>query len=310
MVAELPHVRGRHQRWQFATGMLFVALVLQFPSRRWMVLATCGGVIVTAAGTALAATRVPGMSVFTAVLGLLLTACLTLAARRPLREHLAAPRLIAGAAAMGGAVAAVTTVARVAVAHPLAAADPTYAYSVLFAVALTCCLTLAQAVVGPGGHPATVLWCGAGGTLAATAYLIVMDFVVPVNPDGTDFFWLAGASVTLAAAAAAAAASRSRRVGIRAGVLTMILSSLSHLTIYLTALLSVRHYTLTNAYDIAAYPHSGYPDIASYLLSDAVGGSILALVLYPVSWLLLAVLGAAAGSSLRHHAHRHTATSS
>jgi hypothetical protein len=78
------------------------------------------------------------------------------------------------------------------------------------------------------------------------------------------------------------------------------LSSLSHLTIY-----------LTNAYDIAAYPHSGYPDIASYLLSDAAAGSILAgLVLYPVSWLLLAVLGAAAGSSLRHHTHGPTATSS
>ena len=26
--------------------------------------------------------------------------------------------------------------------------------------------------------------------------------------------------------------------------------------------------TLANSYDIAAYPHSGYPDVASYLLSD------------------------------------------
>ena len=35
----------------------------------------------------------------------------------------------------------------------------------------------------------------------------------------------------------------------------------------LTALLWGRHYTLTDTYDIVAFPHSGYPTAASYLLS-------------------------------------------
>jgi len=90
-------------------------------------------------------------------------------------------------------------------------------------------------------------------------------------------------------------------------MLTTIFGALLHFTIDLTALLHLQHYTLTSTYDIAAYPRSGYPDIASYILSDQVAGDILAgLVLYPLSWLLLAALGAAAGAGLRQLTARHT----
>jgi hypothetical protein len=87
----------------------------------------------------------------------------------------------------------------------------------------------------------------------------------------------------------------------------MILAALLHFTIDLTALTQIRHYTLTSPYDIAAYPGSGYHDIASYILSDAVTGDIISgLLLYPLSWLLPAALGAAAGADLRQgHVSRH-----
>ena len=51
---------------------------------------------------------------------------------------------------------------------------------------------------------------------------------------------------------------------------------------------------MTNSYDIAAFPHSGYPDPASYLLRDALDGNILGgLLLYPITLTGVALLGAA-----------------
>ena len=52
--------------------------------------------------------------------------------------------------------------------------------------------------------------------------------------------------------------------------------------------------------DIGAYPHNGYPDIASYLLSDDITGAIVGgLVFYPLALVLFALIGAAAGARLR-----------
>jgi len=53
------------------------------------------------------------------------------------------------------------------------------------------------------------------------------------------------------------------------------------------------HYALTSPYDAAAFPHSGYPDVASYLLSDAMAGDVLVgLVAYPVVLFAVALFGA------------------
>jgi hypothetical protein len=63
-------------------------------------------------------------------------------------------------------------------------------------------------------------------------------------------------------------------------------------------LLQMHRYTLTGAYDIAAFPHSGYPDVASYLLSDALGGAILgSMLIYSAVTIAATLLGAAAGQS-------------
>jgi hypothetical protein len=61
--------------------------------------------------------------------------------------------------------------------------------------------------------------------------------------------------------------------------------------------------SLTTSDDVAAFPHSGYPDVASYLLSDSMAGDVLTgLVLYPlvlsVVALLVAGLGRGSGASV------------
>jgi hypothetical protein len=111
-------------------------------------------------------------------------------------------------------------------------------------------------------------------------------------------------AAALAASAGASAVTHNRAAGARAGLLAVVLGAPLHFSVALTAILHVRHYTLTTPYDLAAYPHSGYPDVASYLLSDALGGNIIGLVLYPIP---LPLLGAAAGTGLRRLATGRTA---
>jgi hypothetical protein len=130
----------------------------------------------------------------------------------------------------------------------------------------------------------------------------------PVTADGTtSLLWPVGAAATLAVSAGAAATTRSRSSGIQTGLLTAVLGALARFALDLTAILQAHHYTLTNASDIAAYAHSGYPSVSSYVLSDAVAGDILGgLVLYPIALLVVAFLGAAAGAGLRQLAVRRT----
>ena len=67
-----------------------------------------------------------------------------------------------------------------------------------------------------------------------------------------------------------------------------------HFAADLTALVQAGHYALTTSYDVAAFPHSGYPGVASYLLSDAMVGDVLVgLVLYPLVLCLLALAAVA-----------------
>jgi len=308
MAAELTQIRGRARRWQFAAGALRVVLALLPRRRNRMLLAAAGGLIVAAAATATAATSVPSLSVFTAVLGSLLAAYATLMASRSQPQRMSLPKLIASAAALAGVAASITVVARIAAAHPSATADPTHAFSVLFALTLTGYLALSSTLARLGEHAATELWWGLTGALASGAVWAIAALTTPVGTGGiAAYLWPVGAAATLAVSIGAAAACRSLRGGARAGLLTALLGALMYFSIDLTALLQLQHYTLTSPYDIAAYPHSGYPDVASYILSDAVAGDILAgLVLYPVTLLALAALGAAAGAGLRRLAARGT----
>lgn len=313
MAAELTQVSGRARRWQFAAGLLRVVL---FPPARHpaRVLATAfAGLLAAAGATVAAAAEVPSMSVFAAAAGLLLGGYATVAVSRSHRPRPTVPRVAVGSVALAGVAAAIAAVARIAVAYPAAATDRTHVFSVLFALALTACVALALSPagragpMGPSAAADRALWWALAGALASGAGLAAVTVTTPATTGGTSaLVWPAGTAATLAVSAAAAATTRSRLAGVQAGLLTGVLGALLRFAVDLTAILQVHHYALTGPHDVAAYAHSGYPSVASYVLSDTLAGSILGgLVLYPVGLLGIVLLGATAGAGLRQLAARH-----
>jgi hypothetical protein len=300
MVAELTDVNGRLQRWHFALGVLSVAL---FPAprhgRRRAVVAAVG-LAVTVAATALTAAEVPGMSVFVAVLGVLLCGYATVVASRWHTGRPSAVRTVMGLLGLAGIIATVVSVLTVATAHPTATSDPTHVYSVIFAVVVVgyLCLTLTPPV--PSDRPNPTPWWALAAALASGIVWTVAAVFGTQSPDGILGYWWFGALATLAASIGTAATTRDRGAGIQAGLLTVVLAMPIKFAVDMLALLSIHNFTLTDPYDLAAFPHSGYPDVASYLLSDAIGGGIISgLVIYPIAMLALATLGAVATSGLR-----------
>lgn len=102
------------------------------------------------------------------------------------------------------------------------------------------------------------------------------------------------AAATVVTAAVVGLIAGSRTAAARAGLLTALISAPIHAATTIIAVQYAHPAILTNPYDIAAYPRSGYPDIASYLLSDTVAGTIVTLVATPLVAYLLAVAAAAA----------------
>ena len=314
MAAELAYIHGRARRWYYTAGVLRVVL---FPPPRHpgrVVVVALAGLLAAAAATAAAASEVPTLSVFVAVLSLLLCAYLTGVASRAGRPRLSAPRVIVGAVGLAGVAAAVAALVRIAAADPAATTDSTHVFSILSALALAGYLTLAltppslgsgvnrRLADGVDRRPAnTALWWGLAAALAGGAVWAVAALADPAAPGGiTGLLSPVGVATTLAAAVGASAATGSRQAGAQAGLLATVLGAPIHFAVDMTMLLQLHHYTLTTAYDVNAYAHSGYPDVASYVLSDALAGSILAgLVLYPFGLLICAVFGAVAGTRLR-----------
>jgi hypothetical protein len=301
MAAELTQVQGRGRRWRFAAGVLRVVVFPppRYPGRVLVVAAV--GLAVAVAATVLATREVPTIAVFTAVFGLLLAVGATVVAARAAWNRPGVARVAVGMVAAAGIAGTVVSAVRVAWLHPSATADGTHVYSVAFAVVLTGYLAIALARPRLGDRTDTVLWWALAGALVTAACWIVEAVVAPVPADGVEpFAPLASVVATLLVSAGAAARTGTLATGARAGLLGVILAGPVRFTIDLTTLLRQHTYTLTNAYDLAKYPHSGFPDVASYLISDALGGEIISnLVLLPIALLVVALLGAAAGSSLR-----------
>jgi hypothetical protein len=91
MAAELARIHGRGRRWRFTVGAVRVALFPP-PRRRNRVLAvTVAGMAAAAAATAAAASEVPSLSVFVAVLGLLLCGYATAVTSRSPRPRPTVP---------------------------------------------------------------------------------------------------------------------------------------------------------------------------------------------------------------------------
>jgi hypothetical protein len=148
-----------------------------------------------------------------------------------------------------------------------------------------------------GDVPARIAAAALGGAAVWTVSALVM----PVSATGVaGLGWPVGLAVVLAASIGGTAASGRSRDGARAGLLAAVLSAPAHVAADLTGILQAGHFTLTNAYDVAAYPHSGYPDVASYLLSDTMAGEIITgLVAFPLVLAAIAVLAASWGVSGR-----------
>jgi len=313
MAAELAHVHDQAGRWRFALGALRIALFLPSGRGRRVLAVALAGLVAAAAVTAVAAAVIPDLALSAAILGLLLGGYATLRTARTARPggpRWTTPGVMVAVVAVATVTAAIVSVARIALVHPAAAADGTHVFAVLFAVALACYLAVALGQ-RPTERPAErqALWWALAAALASGAVWTVIDLTTPVQPVGiTGYLWPVGAAAVLAASAGAAATTGSAQAGARAGLLTAVLSAPAHFAADLTALVQAGHYALTTPYDVAAFPHSGYPDVASYLLSDSMAGDVLVgLVAYPLVLSLVALAasalpGASAGLGAgRHH---------
>ncbi|HKT01198.1 MAG TPA: hypothetical protein VJT31_16865 [Rugosimonospora sp.] len=304
MVAELFTVHGLIRRWRFAVGVLHIALFPPPRHPRRVLAVAVVGLLIAAAATALAQATAPGLSVFAASLGLLLCGYTTILASRSEPPRRSAGRVSVAVVALAGLVAAAATavavVARVDATHPTPARDYSTQFGILFALLLTGYLALAVTPPRLRDTTNTALWWAAGGALAAGAAWIGIALSSPVDPNGIQpLLNPVVAGSVLAVSLGAAATTRTLFIGVRAGLLTAILAAPIHFTVDLTAMLHLGTYTLTDPYDITAYAHSGYHDVASYLLSDRIGGDIATLVVYPITTLALALLAASAGNGLR-----------
>lgn len=293
MAAELPQIPDRADRWRFAAGVLRVALFPPVRHGRRALVTALAGLAAAAGVTAAAAGEVPSLTVFAAAFGLLLGGYATVATCWSAWDGWTAWQVVVAAAATAGVTASVTDGVWVAVFHPVAitASQDGPVYSIVFAVLLVAFLAAALSLPR-GSHALAVQWWGLGGTLASGAVYVAAAVTGAV---GAQF--LVCLATALAVAAWVSARTGSRSAGIRAGLLVAALTAPMRFAVDITTLLRVHRYTLTDKYDIAAFPHSGYPDVASYLLSDALGGAILSsMLIYSVLAIAATLLGAAMGT--------------
>jgi hypothetical protein len=294
MVAEMAPINGVGRRWRFAAGVLRVALFPPAPSPTRTRLTAIVGVAATLVATAAAFILLPTLTVFVVVFGLLSSGCATAISCRSVRIRPGGAALAAGIIAAAAVIAVASAVIVIAVDHPAATQDQTHLFSVALAVTLSVYLTAGLSATFTGSATAATSWGGLAGAGVAVA-------VSTVVPSGAVFAVVSPitAIVALATAVVVSIRTRSRRAGARAGLLAAVLSAPIEFAIALLSLDEAGSAALTNPYDIAAFASSGYPDAASYLLSDALGGTIVSLAVTPLVVYALASLGAAAAPRLR-----------
>jgi len=293
MAVELLQIPDRADRWWFAVGVLRIALFPPVRRGRRVLVTVLAGLAGAAGVTAAAADEIPSLTAFAAALGLLLACYATVATWRSAWAEWTVRQVIVAAVAMAGVAASVTDVVWIGMFYPatITASTDVPLYSVLFALLLAVCLAVALSPPR-GQHTATVLGRGLAGALASGAVCVA---VTVTGAAGAQL--LVGPVTALTVAAGVSARTHSRSAGIRSGLLAAALSAPMRFAVDLTALLWVRHDTLTDRYDIVAFPHSGYPTVASYLLSDALGGAILSSMLTVSLLMVIAtLLGAAIGA--------------
>lgn len=290
LIAELDAVTGRGRRWRFAAGATRIAL---FPPavRPATARATAAvGAMTTVAATVAAIRLLPSLAVFVATLGLLMTAYATAIAGRWRRVSSGRLPLAAAGMTLTGVLAVIAAVVSVAVTHPAATRDQTHIFSVVLAMTLCGYLIGGGSAVLAGGAERATLWGGLAGSTAAVAASTLLSSSGAVEALVAPITVVA----TVATAAVVGLITGSRTAAARAGLLTALISAPIHAAMTIIAAQYAHPTTLASPYDIAAFPRSGYPDITSYLLSDAVAGNIIALAATPLIAYALAVAAAEA----------------
>ena len=292
MRAELAYVPTGPERWRFAVGMAGIAL-----GRSRAVLITGAiGLAISAGATLVVRTAVQPLQVVVAVAGVLLS---VYAARRaairpgPRTNWVVAGALLTSTAAVLAIV--IDTVMR----YPAAAPDPTHLFSIIFAVTLTAYIALA--LTPPTGlmdDKRAARW-GITGGLAGAAVWATLTLIQPTNIEGTVTALWPAAVVPMVVAFGVAMARRSGRAGAQAGVWAGLIGGELLFVVNLIPFLALHNVVLTDPYDIKAFPHSGFPNPAAYILNDDLGGLILSLIWLPMFMAGLSIIGATIGTTAR-----------
>jgi hypothetical protein len=292
LVAELTAIHGPRQRWLFAAGVLRTALFPPAQRPASVRAAAAVGVLATVGATVAVASLVPTLSVFMAAWGLLTTGCaVVLAGRWPQfpenRSHLASAGV-----AISGVFAVTGAVFTVAITHPVATRDRTHVFSLMLAATLSIYLVAGLSATANRDPAPLARWGGVAGASAA----VVASVVLSPTPAVVGLISPVVAAGTFVTAVLVGVLARDRAVAVRAGVLSAVLSAPIHFAMTIMALQYSGPSALTNPYDLDAYPRSNYPDVASYLLSDALGGNIVRLAAAVPAMYVLATIGAVAAA--------------
>jgi hypothetical protein len=229
-----------------------------------------------------------------AALGLLTSGYATAVACRGPRLPTGRAELVAAAMAVVGVLAAVGAVVAIAAIHPTDTRDQMRIFSVVLAVAL-CGYLIAGLSARPTSRAGrATVW----GAVAASLAVAVSTVLLPAGAVSAPISPVIAAA-TLATTLGVGAVTGSRADATRAGLLAAVLGAPIRFATGLIMAQYTHPAVLTNAYDIAAYPHSGYPDVASYLLSDTLAGNIVSLAVTPLAMSAIAVVGAAVAPRLR-----------
>jgi hypothetical protein len=266
--------------------------------RRPVLLTATAGLTVSTVATLVTRARLEHLELWVGLTGLLLSAyAVRMAARsRPWTPPAGAVATGVMLAGLAGVLAlAVGTVVR----YPEIVGADVDAFSVVFAVIVL--LHVMLALTPPGGlsDDRLAMRLGVAAGLCCGVWWTVIALTSPMTSEGLGHdTWPVG--FLPPAVAFMVAMARGRMLsGAQAGMWAGLLASTLFFVTNMVTVLSLRSYPLTDPYDIAKYPHSGYTSTAAYLISDDLSGFIVYLALLPLMLTALSVLLGVLGAGLR-----------
>jgi hypothetical protein len=302
LIAESAAVRGSAARWAYAAAALRMA-ALPPPRRPQHVMRTAAvaitGIVVL---STVAVVAVPTLAPFLITLAALLALYLTVRAARLTPHTTTVAHRTVTSLALAGITAIVAVLCAVAIAHPSATTDRAHVLSTVLAAALT--VYLAGAMHRPAAHANPIRYAAAAGALCLVGVTALNATTGPAPAGIAPMLPAAAIAICLAVAIGVTVVTGNAAAGRQAGLLTAVLAAPMQVAIVTIGLLTAQRWSLTGAYDRAAYRGSGYPDVASYMIGDALGGHIISGILIgPVIAAVIAAVAAPVGARLGRALH-------